>query len=153
MNFRRITPISNLKVWFLSSIVSSIISTTIFLISQFFGLFEFIVTPAGSDLRWQNVVSGAVTLSLIAMILYCLIQSISPQHVKVLRFIGYGFLVFSFLLPMQLEDANILEKGILMVIHIIIAVIFIEWATAFHKQDTTEVSSSHSTLDKKRISL
>jgi hypothetical protein len=123
------------------------------MISQFFGLFEFIVTPAGSDLRWQNIASGAFVFPLIATVLYCLLQFVTAKHITMLRRIGYGFLVFSFLLPLQLEDANVLEKIILITIHIIIAVVFIEWINAFHSKPISKLSPPEVVLDKKRISL
>jgi hypothetical protein len=153
MNFKRITPISNLKIWFLSSIISSIFTTGLFVISQFFGLFEFIVTPAGSDLKWQNIASGAFVFPLIATVLYCLLQFVTVKHITMLRRIGYGFLACSFLLPLQLEDVTIFEKILLLVIHIIIAVVFIEWVSAFHSKPISKLSTPQVVLDKKQISL
>jgi hypothetical protein len=149
MNFNRITLISNIKIWFLSSLISSTISSGIFLILQFFGLFEFIVTPAGSDLKWSNIASGAFMFPLVGIVIYSCLQFFTAQHLKIFRRVGYGFLIFSFLLPLQLEDASTFEKIILMVIHIIISLVFIEWLTAFHKTLISTNTALESPVDKK----
>jgi hypothetical protein len=153
MNFKRMTPISNLKIWFLSSLVSSIVTTGIFVVSQFFGLFEFIVTPAGSELKWQNISSGAFMFPLLATFVFSFLQCSTASHLNLLRRIGYGFLIFSFLLPLQLEDTSVLEKIILIVIHITIGVVFIEWVNAYNSKFPSKPTSPQFVIDKKRISL
>jgi hypothetical protein len=152
MNFRRITPISNLKIWFLSSFVSSAICLGIFLTAQANGLFELLITPNGSDITWKNIVSGCFMIPLLAIIFYSLLQFFFSYHLKLLRIIGYSFTVLTFAQPAQIDGVSFGEILLLCLIHVIVAVTFVEWVVMYHKQSDGK-SFQKSVLDKKQISL
>ncbi len=131
MNTKRVTILKNLRIWLLSSVVSAILCSILFFISQQFGLFNELVSPNGLPLTVMNIISASFMFPLVGTIVLSIIQLITKSWMTMFRGVGYVFMIFSFWSPTRIDDISTPEIIVLNIMHIVVAVLFIEWVISY----------------------